>query len=210
MNPSVNTGLNAKRATSLLPTALLSLLLLLGQAVVAFSQGITVSPAEVEIGTAAMERTVTLNASGFFDLGDVQASQIRIRPGESISDIKIRNATAQRMELSFTVSANAKDGVRALLIKDQKGATVVAVDVRFKLASNVCRPACPTTMVCKNNACEPAPPPPPPHPTCTPNCDPCQKCVAHNVCRDLECRPPCVNAPGQHFACECGKCVPAR
>lgn len=205
MNKSRNKGASRKGGTFL--PALFSVVLVFGLTVVAFSHDITVSPAEVEIGTAATERTVALNASGFFDLGDVQASQIRARPGDGISNIKIKNATAQHMELSFTVSPGAKDGVRSLLILDRKGGTVVALDVRFKLASNVCRPACQANMVCRNNACQPAPPPPP---TCTPACQGCQECVAHNVCREPACRPACNPNASPPTVCECGRCVPAK
>jgi hypothetical protein len=185
--------------------AFVTLLILLGLAGAPSSQvpsaSITVEPDKVDIGTTA---TVTLFSSGFFDLSEVNLSQVGIRPKDDVSSLRIESATAQRMKLSFKISSEASVGVRTLFIKDRKGtANVVALDLAFKLAPHVCRPACAGHTSCKNNRCEPDPT------ICTPACGACQRCVA-NSCRPLTCNPPCNKDAIPPEACECGICVKLR
>jgi hypothetical protein len=75
---------------------------------------ITVDPGQVDIGTTA---TVTLFSGGFFDLSAVKLSQVGVRPGDGVSNLKIESATAQRMKLSFKISSDASIGVRTVFIK---------------------------------------------------------------------------------------------
>lgn len=163
---------------------------------------ITVSPNAVFTGTSS---TVTLSASGFFDLSQVRASQIAIRPSEGVSVIQIVSATAQRLTISFRISEEAATGTRTLLITNSGGATVVALDLALRLGLHICRPACEATqtcrenrcvgcaspcqepLVCRGNACvaPPEPPPPPPPLRCTPACRPGFECREGNTCLPL-------------------------
>lgn len=179
---------------------LLALALLVGQAAAAFAQtggSITVSPVEVTTGT---DVTVTLAASGFFDLSEVRASQVGLRPNQGVSNLRITSATAQRMELSFQLSEDATPGTRTLFIKDRNDVTIVALDVFFKLNPRICRPACVSPIVCRDNRCFL------PGDVCTPGCDRCENCIA-NRCVEKRCTPACnSNATPPEF-CECGICV---
>lgn len=162
------------------------------------SGSISVSPVQVEIGTSP---TVILTASGFFDLSSVEPSQLGISPNQGISNLRITSATAQRMSLSFEISADASEGIRTLFIKDQSGARVVALDLLLKLPRHICRPACTGTTSCRNNHCEFD------HTICTPQCGFCERCVA-NFCSPKVCSPACNTSGTPPEVCECGQCVP--
>lgn len=176
---------------------LLSLTLLVGFSTALSSQtasgSISVSPSQVEIGRSP---TVILTTSGFFDLSAVTISQVGVNPNEGISILSI-SATAQRMLLSFEISADASVGTRTLFIKDRNGATVVALDLLLKLPPHICRPPCTGTTSCRDNRCEHDPT------ICTPKCDRCERCVA-NFCSPKLCSPACSTS--SQF-CECGVCV---
>ncbi len=207
---------------------LLSLVLLVGQAVTASSQpaggSISLSPTEVETGTSP---TLTLTTSGFFDLSEVRLPQVGIRPNQGVSNLKIVSATAQRMVLSFDLSGDASPGTRTLFIKDRRGGTAVALDLvvrrgpnicrqecvpprvctnnRCQLPPNVCDPACTSGQVCRNNRCIPDPD------FCDPPCNDkiCARCV-NRRCVTPRCSPACNNKGTPPTTCECGACVPMR
>src|SRR6202008_4838052 len=126
--------------------------------------GITVSPTMVDTGATS---EVTISAPGTFDLGAVQRGQISIRPSDGVSNLSIVWSTAQQMRLSLAVSDAAETGVRSLLIKDSAGATMVALDIAFRLGPNVCRPACQAPQTCANNVCI----------GCNPPCGEGKRCV---------------------------------
>jgi len=207
---------------------LLSLFLLVGQAVTASSQpaggSISLSPTAVETGTSP---TLTLTTSGFFDLSEVRPSQVGIRPNQGVSNLKIVSATAQRMVLSFDLSGDASPGTRTLFIKDQRGGTAVALDLVVKRGPNICRPECVPPQVCTNNVCKL--PPNVCDPACTSGqvcrnnrcipdpdfCDPpcndktCERCV-NRRCVTPRCSPACNSKGTPPTTCECGACVPMR
>jgi hypothetical protein len=155
------------------------------------SQGsITVAPAVVNTGGQA---TVTLTSSGFFDFSEVLESQISVRPANGISNVKIVWASAQQLRLSFNVAEDATtDQVRALLIKNNAGATIVALDLAFRLGTNICRPACVAPQRCDNNVCI----------GCSPACAAGERCEG-TVCRRADACPCSVGA-----FCDNGVCRP--
>jgi hypothetical protein len=141
---------------------------------------ISLSPIAVDTGTSAR---VTITASGFFDLGEVRESQISIRPSQGVSNIDIAGATAQRLVLTFDLSEDASIGTRTLLIRNNAGATVVALDLVFNRGPHICWPACESPLRCVNNVCVGCRPPcrddlvcrgnvcvRPPPPVCNPPC----------------------------------------
>lgn len=139
---------------------------------------ITVSPNIVDTGTSPR---VTITASGFFDLSEVSESQISIRPSQGVSQIQITGATAQTLTLSFELAADAAVGTRTLLIKNNDGATVVALDLLLRLGPHICRPPCELPFRCSANVCV-GPPPPPPPPQCRPPCRPGFFCSEFGQC----------------------------
>jgi hypothetical protein len=139
---------------------------------------ITVAPNVVDTGTSPR---VTISASGFFDLSEVTESQISIRPSQGVSQLQITGATAQHLTLSFDLAADASIGTRTLLIRNNDGATVVALDLVFRLGSHICRPPCELPFRCSANVCV-GPPPPPPPPQCRPPCRPGFFCSEFGVC----------------------------
>lgn len=161
---------------------------------IAFAQGsISVFPNIVDTGTSP---AVTISASGFFDLTEVQQSQISIRPSQGVSNLKITWATAQQLKLSFTLAEDAAIGVRTLLIKNNSGETIVALDLALRLGPHICRPACPSPQTCVGNVCV----------GCRPPCPEGKTCVG-SVCRPPPrppiCIPPC---PSIQICNEFGRC----
>jgi hypothetical protein len=154
---------------------------------------ISVTPTAVDTGTTAR---VTITASGFFDLGDVRESQIGFRPSQGVSDIQIAGATAQRLVLTFDLSEDASTGTRTLLIRNNAGATVVALDLVFNRGSHICRPACESPLRCVNNVCV----------GCRPPCRDDLVCRG-SVCvrpQPPPCDPPCRSPP--FFCNQFGQC----
>jgi hypothetical protein len=127
-------------------------------------------------------------ASGFFDLGEIKESQISLRPGDGVSKLTIVWATAQQLKLSFALAADAAPGVRTLLIKNDAGATVVALDILLRTGPTICRPACQPPLTCQSNVCV----------GCDPPCGEGERCVG-TICRPAAppvfCNPPC--RPGE-------------
>ena len=155
---------------------------------------ITVTPAVVDTGETA---TVTLSSSGFFDLADVQDGQISIRPNDSVTNPRIVSATAQRLTLSFQIAPDARPGFRSLLIRNNAGATIVAVDIAFHLGPHVCRPACQSPQRCENHVCT----------GCSPPCGDNERCEG-TVCQPVSrCDPPPCSIG---FICKNDRCVRPR
>jgi hypothetical protein len=141
---------------------------------------ITLAPTVVDTGTSSR---VTITASGFFDLAEVTESQISFRPGQGVSNIQIAGATAQRLVVTFDISEDAALGTRTLLIKNNAGATVVALDIAFNLGSHICRPACELPQRCSGNVCV----------GCRPPCQDPLVCRGNFCVRPTppQCTPPC-------------------
>jgi hypothetical protein len=133
---------------------LLAFVVLAALAATPFSQtsgvSVTLSPTSVETGTRA---TVTLTTAGFPDLSVVGFSQIEISPPTDISDFRIEGQSAQRLRLSFQISAEASAGTRTLRIKNRDGSTQVALDLGVRVGGHICRPACKLPATCKGNVC---------------------------------------------------------
>lgn len=154
---------------------------------------VTVSPNIVETGTSP---TVTISASGFFDLSQVRESLIGIRPTQGVSNIQIESATAQRLRLSFTLAPDTVTGTRTLFINNSNGTTIVALDLELKLGALFCQPACRDPLVCRANVCV--------RPEgCNPPCDDGFSCNQFNRCVTPRCQPPCASGS----VCESGRCI---
>lgn len=149
----------------------------------AFAQvSITISPNIVDTGKT---NTVDLSVPGFFDLSQVDLSHIGMRPNQGVSNVRINNATAQHMSLSFDLSPDTATGTRTLFVNNSSGANVIALDLVVKIGSDICRPACTSPARCVNNACvTPVTPPPSPPPRCIP------ACVSPRQCIDGRCQIP--------------------
>ena len=132
---------------------------------------ITVTPTAVDTGETAV---VTLSSSGFFDLAEVRESQISIRPNDNVTNLRIVWATAQQLRLSFQIAPEAQTGPRSLLIKNNAGATVVAVDIAFQPGPHICHPACQSPQTCENNVCT----------GCSPPCGENERCEG-TICRPV-------------------------
>lgn len=142
---------------------------------------VTVSPNTVETGSSP---TVNINASGFFDLSQVQDSQIGIRPSQGVSGIQINGATAQTLRLSFTLAPETVTGTRTLFINNSSGTTVVALDLFLRPGAAVCAPACRDPLVCRAGVCaQPG--------GCDPPCDDGFRCNQINRCVAIMCQPRC-------------------
>jgi hypothetical protein len=186
---------------------LLAFVVLAALAATPFSQtsgvSVTLSPTSVETGTRA---TVTLTTAGFPDLSVVGFSQIEISPPTDISDLRIEGQTAQRLHLSFQISAEASAGTRTLRIKNRDGSTQVALDLGVRVGGHICRPECEFPATCKNNVCVT------PGHICRPAC----KYPA--TCRNSVCVPPppqpihpctfatCPFECPNDLECVCGQC----
>jgi hypothetical protein len=158
---------------------------------------ISVTPDTVDTGSSP---SVTLNSAGFFDLSQVTASQIGLRPGDGVSNIQIVSQTAQHLTLSFQLADAATPGVRTLFINNGSGATLVALDLTLRLGANVCIPACGPSQICMSNRCEDRPPPPV---SCSPKCDDdFQDCV-NGKCVNYTCTPSCRTGYGCNRRLQC-------
>jgi hypothetical protein len=141
--------------------------------------GVSVSPASVDAGTTA---TLVIAANGTVDLSGIEGSQIGVRPGNGIANIKILSQSAQRITLSLDVAENAAKGVRTLFINNAQGTDIVALDLQVAVPGNVCLPHCVAPAQCESNVCVSPPP------------NPCENvpCGAGNKCC------PDTPAPGLH------------
>lgn len=168
-----------RQLASYFVVAPLSMLIFLAPATVARGQSpITVSPGVIETGT---ETNLTIGASGSFDLAEVGDPQISLRPNDGVTRIRIREATGQRLILSVQLERRTRTGTRTLLIKNNEGRTVVALDLVVRIGSHICRPSCNAPLVCQENVCG----------------------VSSSPIQPVPCNPPC----GPSQACEFGRCV---
>jgi hypothetical protein len=180
---------------------ILTLLLFVAPKDVAFAQpvgqSLELSPTVVKTGESSK---VVIKSGGFFDLSEIRQSQIGIRPNEGISDLRIVDATAQSLDLSFKIANTASAGIRTLFIKNTSGATVVALNLTLRLGLGICKPLCQAPNICRDNVC--VPPPPPPR-ECKPPCDPNsgEECK-NGACVLIKCRPPCTDGK----LCISGRC----
>jgi len=115
------------------------------------AQPINISPKTVNAGTSP---TLTISSSAsFLNLSQVSAAQLDINPRDAISNIQIKNATAERLVLSFDVASTALGGDRALVIKITDD---VNVSIRFVVVRdpNVCSPECRPPARCESGVCK--------------------------------------------------------
>jgi hypothetical protein len=159
---------------------------------------ISVTPNSVDTGAS---NTVTITASGFFDLSQVTPTQIQVRPADGVSNFAITEQSAQHLVLSFDVADTAAPGTRTLSISNSSGGPSAALDLTLKLGQNVCIPNCVSPAVCQSNQCVTQIP----QPQCNPACEGESSCV-NGRCVD-SCSPHCaggmvcVNDAG-HFICK--------
>ncbi len=116
----------------------------------------------------------------------IAGSQIGVRPGDGVANIKILSQSAQRLTLSLDVGESAAKGVRTLFIDNAQGAEIVALDLQVAVPGNVCVPHCVAPAQCENNVCV------------SPQANPCEdvSCEAGKKCC------PDTPVPGMHV------CVP--
>ncbi len=143
---------------------------------------ISVTPNTVDTGATS---TVTITASGLFDLSQVTPSQIQLRPADNVSNFAITEQSAQHLVLSFDVADIAAPGTRTLSISNSSGGPSVALDLTLQLGPNVCNPSCVSPAYCQSNQC--VTPTPPPH--CNPACEGESTCK-NGQCVD-DCNPHC-------------------
>jgi hypothetical protein len=111
---------------------------------------ISVTPKIVDAGATA---TLTITAPGTFDLSVVKASQIGVRPDDGVSNLKILEQSAQQLKLSLDLAETAQGSVRTLFIKNDAGATVIALDLTVNVPGSICIPHCDSPNICSNNTC---------------------------------------------------------
>ena len=137
------------------------------------------TPTTVTTGTSP---ALTINSSGFFDLSQLSASQVRVSPGTDVSNIRVSNATPQSAIVTFDLASTAKAGQRMLVINGDS----VTVSLKFSVEAGapVCSPSnCRPPKICDGDTCVR----PPPRLVCTPRCRPPKECqvsptTGHNVC----------------------------
>ncbi|MFY9655008.1 MAG: hypothetical protein WAK01_00260 [Methylocystis sp.] len=112
--------------------------------------GLSVTPNTVDAGATA---TLTISAPGTFDLSVVKESQIGVRPGDDVINLKILEQSAQHLKISFDLADTAPQAIRTLFINNDAGATVVALDLNVNVPGNICVPPCTAPNVCSNNTC---------------------------------------------------------
>jgi hypothetical protein len=103
---------------------------------------ISVSPSNVQAGTTP---TLTISSNGFFDLSQVAASQIDINPRDGVTNLRVSNATARSLTLSFDLASAAAGGDRMLSIN------ALDVTVSMKLAVAAVVPPQPPISVSPRN-----------------------------------------------------------
>lgn len=143
---------------------------------------ISVAPKTVKAGTSP---TLTISSAGLVDLSRLRASQIDISPRDGISNIRVSDATPQRLTLSFSLAGTAAAGPLTIALKADDDLTV---SLRFVVEAadiQLCSPAnCRPPRACNGDVCA--------MPVCTAdNCRPPRDCF-NGVCRPAKtCRPAC-------------------
>ena len=81
-------------------------------------QDLTVSPATVTTGYID---SLVIESGSSFDLSRVKASQVTLRPDNDVTDVRIRSASATKLDLSVDLSDNAELGPRTIIVTTENG-----------------------------------------------------------------------------------------
>jgi len=103
---------------------------------------ITISPTQFTAGTST---SLTATNTGCFSLAGVATGQVSISPSTGITNMIVTNATANQLNVSFTIATNAPTGGRTLTITANNAAAAASFNIS---APTTPPPTCPNGGRC--------------------------------------------------------------